>query len=79
MFNLKIHTKCPFFKRVDFIHKRKLGVTPDCIKSEEINLLKKHQHLLQKLMVNLGRLALSRFDVNYMQRQKVHLQCHSMQ
>lgn len=79
MFNLKICTKCPFFKRVEFIHNRKLGVTPNYIKSKEINLLKKHQHLLQKLIVNLGRLALSRVDVNRMQWQKVHLQCHSMQ
>lgn len=40
--------------------------------SEETNLLKKHQYLLQKLVVNL-RLALSKNDVIHRQLQKVHL------
>ena len=66
MFNLKIHTKCPFFKKVFFffIHNKKLGVTPDCIKSGQINLLKRHQHLFQKLMGNLGRLTSSELMLN---------------
>ena len=61
-----------------FIHNKKLGVTPDYIKSGQINLLKRHQHLFQKLMGNLGRLTLFRVDVKYRQLNKVYLQCHSM-
>ena len=67
------------FQESFFIHNKKLGAIPDCIKSRQINLLKRHQHLFQELMGNLGRLTLSRVDVKYRQQlHKVYLQCHSM-
>ena len=66
------------FQESFFIHDKKLGATLDCIKPGEINLLKKYQHLFQKLMGNLGRLTLCKIDVKYRQLHNVYLQCHSM-